>query len=336
MTGILIALYAVFSVGKALDLGFAVHGRRIVGEAYAGQAVLEPNEKLDSDDEISDDGKDAERTGQSKLTRRAPSNIPSFIPVWLSDACGLLFSMRGLGWDFGQEVHVPSASRYDHTSRRAFLSSTALEFLQHYLILDLLDSALKLFPGVGSPTGGSIFFTDLPLFSRYMLSTFLHTLAGSALIQGFGMVYSFVALLGVLLNLTPPVSWPALFEDPWRSSSLHTFWARDWHQLLRRTFLILGGLPAQWVFGDLGMLMGTFAASGGFHELTMYTMGRGLDWRTPAFFSSMGPLLIAERIWKRVTGRRVEGWLGRLWVYAVIFIWGQPMSALLFESSSGL
>jgi len=103
---------------------------------------------------------------------------------------------------------------------------------------------------------------------------------------------------------------------------MHELWAKNWHQLLRNTFTVLGGYPGRWIAGDVGMLLGTFIASGLYHESSMYAMGRGFDHTVTLFFAAQGPILIGERLWRRVTGKRVNS---RLWVYFIMFIAAQPM-----------
>jgi len=80
-----------------------------------------------------------------------------------------------------------------------------------------------------------------------------------------------------------------------------------------------------WVAGDYGMVFGTFLASGLFHACSMYSSRRGFDYATLVFFALQGPVLMLERVWKRITGRRVGGWMGRLWVYLILFAGAQPM-----------
>jgi hypothetical protein len=95
--------------------------------------------------------------------------------------------------------------------------------------------------------------------------------------------------------------------------------------------MIYGGLPGIWLgerlgFGKaLGALYGAFLASGLYHELASYAMGKGLDWQVPAFFLLHATLMLGERVWRYVTGRRVGGWLGAVWVYFAIIVLGQNM-----------
>ena len=160
---------------------------------------------------------------------------------------------------------------------------------------------------------------------RYTLSTIIHLFTGSALIAGFRMVYDLITLFAVACMDSSPLSWPPIMGDPWRAKSMHTFWAKEWHQILRQTFLIFGGYPGMWIAGDYGMVFGTFLASGLYHAYSMHPTLRGFDYSTVVFFASQGPVLMLERLWKRITGRRVGGWLGMLWVYLILFAGAQPM-----------
>ncbi|KAJ6585085.1 hypothetical protein B0H19DRAFT_409896 [Mycena capillaripes] len=243
--------------------------------------------------------------------------------AWLYDSFELIHTTRGLRWKFAQGTYIPAHTR--PLERRAFLRATLDSFIQNFLLLDLLESCIKLFPGVGVPAGGSMFYHELPLIPRYIVSTTIHMLTGSSLLAGFGMVYDLITLVAVGLLDSAPTSWPPVLDHPWRADSLHTLWARSWHQLLRNTFLVFGGYPGRWLAGDVGMLLGTFLASGLFHECSVYTLGRGFDHSVTLFFAAQGPLLIGERLWRKVLGKRVGGRFGRIWVYFVMFIGSQPM-----------
>ncbi|KAG6890605.1 hypothetical protein C0995_006581 [Termitomyces sp. Mi166 len=188
----------------------------------------------------------------------------SFIPPAIYDAVELMHTLRGLQWKFGQ---------------------------------DFLESVIKLFPGVGSPFGGGIFYPSLSPFWRYSVSTLIHVLTGSTLLTGFGMVYDLITLIAVGCLDSSPTSWPPVIDNPWGADSMHELWSKRWHQLLRQTFLVLGGYPGKWLAGDLGLLLGTFIASGLFHECAMYSMGRGYNHAAPIFFAMQGPILLLERLW---------------------------------------
>jgi Membrane bound O-acyl transferase family len=259
---------------------------------------------------------------QTPVTYQQPSYI-RIIPLWLRDAIELCVSMRGLGWDFGIGIYIPNHTR--PLDRRPFVIATLRSFIRNFLVLDFLEWLLKMFPGVGDPRGGSIFYPQLPPLQRYAVSTTIHIISGSCLLAGFGMCYDLLTLVGVVFFHGSPNNWPPIMDNPWSSDSLHEFWAMRWHQIFRRAFTFFGGYPGRLVGGNTGAVFGTFITSGLYHECAMYGMGRGFDYRTPMFFAIQGPLLIMERYWRMTTGRRVGGWPGRLWVYFVILVLGQPM-----------
>ncbi|KIM89143.1 hypothetical protein PILCRDRAFT_813054 [Piloderma croceum F 1598] len=311
-TGVNVSLWAEIIVMKALDFSLSSEGRRRSGE-------IRPDEKESS---LTVNGPIAvTEKPQIPVTYQQPSYIR--INLWLRDAIELCASMRGLGWDFGIGIYVPKHTR--PLDRGPFVIATLRSFIRNFLMLDFLEWLLKLFPGVGDPRGGSIFYPQLPPLQRYAVSTTIHTLSGSCLLAGFGMCYDLLTLVGVVFFHDSPNDWPPIMDDPWSSDSLHEFWAIRWHQLFRRAFTFFGGYPGQLIAGNIGAVFGTFIASGLYHECAMYGMGRGFDHRPPMFFAIQGPLLVLERFWKMMTGRRVGGWPGRLWVYFVILVLGQPM-----------
>ncbi|KAJ6559083.1 hypothetical protein DFH09DRAFT_1161808 [Mycena vulgaris] len=305
-----LALLSEVVIAKALEYAFTKEGMLKVGERQPGQ--LKGKEPVK--------GAAAHTNGHA-----APPETqePRMFPPWLYDPFELIHSMRGPRWKFAQGTYIPAPTR--PLERRAFLRATLMSFLTNFLLLDLFESIIKIFPGVGTPAGGSIFYAALPPVPRYAVSTTIHMLTGSALLAGFGMVYDLITLAAVGLLASAPTSWPPITDQPWQTTSMHMLWARSWHQLLRNTFLVLGGYPGRWLAGDVGMLLGAFVASGLYHECSIYAMGRGFDHTVTLFFAAQGPLLIGERVWRRVTGRRVGGFFGRMWVYFVMFIAGQPL-----------
>jgi len=262
----------------------------------------------------------------------------------LIDAIELLLSCRGLNFHFGVGVPIPAHTR--PSDRPGFLLSTFSSLLLHFIALDMLDSGLKLLPGVGSLSGGSIYYGSLNLPLRLVVATAIHIMTGSALMFGFKLVYDLITLFAVGICHSSLENWPPVMDDPWRTDSLHRFWAKDWHQLLRRSFFVYGGYPIRQLFRffsglfatsdkktlsriqtleHFSVVFGTFVASGLWHECTMYTMGRGFSWLPILFFTAQTGLLVGERVWRMLTGKNVGGIWGRLWVYFVIFMLSQPM-----------
>ncbi|KAF5315191.1 hypothetical protein D9619_006931 [Psilocybe cf. subviscida] len=298
-------LFAAVAIAKALQFALTKEGMLKIGESRPG--VRKGKDKAGVDDRESSDA-----------TQQHP-----YVATWLYDAIEVSHTMRGFKWKFGQGIHIPRQTR--PLERSAFLEATFWSFVKNYLKLDFLESLLKLFPGVGEPMGGSMFYPQLSLPVRFVVSTSCHILTGAALLAGFNMVYDLITFIAVWLFDGSPESWPPVMDDPWHADSMHRFWARDWHQLLRETFIVYGGYPGKWIAGKVGMVLGTFAASGLFHECAMYAMCRGFDHAATIFFAIQGPILILERVWRRVTGRRVSGIWGRLWVYFDMFVLAQPM-----------
>ena len=300
-------------IAKALDYALTPTGRLKVGETK-----LPPI-----------GGEEDTHPPSSPTTKHRASN-PSSLPPAVNDAFELLLAFRGFGWDFGQGVHVPQEHR--PLERGAFLRATWWIFLKYFLILDFLESCLKLIPGVGSPFGGSIFF-PLPPLQRYAVSTTIHIITGTTLLSGFETAYALTTLIGVGLFHQSPLLWPPFLDHPFSSDSLTIFWAKRWHQFLRRLFVIFGGYPGYWLGSWISkeaakvmMLFGVFTASGLYHELTTYTMGRGFDRNITLFFVWQAFATLGERVWYKTTGRKVQGWIGLFWVYFCIMIIGQPCS----------
>ncbi|KAJ7708527.1 hypothetical protein B0H16DRAFT_1632683 [Mycena metata] len=318
-----LALLCEVVIGKALEYAFTKEGMLKVGERQPGQMKGKEAVKGEAAATRLTNG-DANGHAASPEPPEPPARLMAVIPTWLYDAFELIHSMRGPRWKFTQGTHIPAPTR--PLARPAFLRATLRSFATNFLLLDLLESLVKLFPGVGTPSGGSIFYAGLPPVPRYAVSTLIHMLTGSALLAGFGMVYDLIILIAVLLFDSAPASWPPITDGPWHAESMHQLWAHSWHQLLRSTFLVFGGYPGRWIAGDLGMLLGTFVASGPVPRvLNLHHGARAGSYLLRSSFPRKGPILIGERLWRRVTGKRVGGRIGRMWVYFVMFIAAQPM-----------
>ncbi|KAI0034851.1 hypothetical protein K488DRAFT_76983 [Vararia minispora EC-137] len=240
---------------------------------------------------------------------------PPLTWAWLTDSISLLLSARGYGWEYGRGTHKPS---YSHPcSRVGYTFAMLSSIVTNFALLDLSNTFIHLFPGLSQLPGGTIFRVDLPPLQRYVASTYVTFLTGVAGYAVIEMLYDIVALSAVLLLQHVPASWPPVMDRPWAAQSLREFWTR-WHQLARRIFLVFGGIPGGWIGGNVGRVLGGFAASGVFHECAMWPLGQGWDWRQPAVFAAMGVLVVGEGVWTRVTGRKVGGFWGRVWAWAVL------------------
>ncbi|KAH7099462.1 membrane bound O-acyl transferase family-domain-containing protein [Auriculariales sp. MPI-PUGE-AT-0066] len=250
----------------------------------------------------------------------------------LRDAFDLLCSARGYNWDFGTGSGMVVPPYNKPLEREPYLRATLFRVIWTYFAFDLLVALVKLAPCAQTPAGGSIFMQDFPPAQRYILSTALTLATGLAVVFAFTCLYELFAFLDVAYLHHPPTNWPPLFDDPWLSDSLSQFWGRRWHQLLRSTFVELGGYPLSCVLAPLGkdwkrvgLVMGSFLASGFLHDLGMWGLDREVHWHAVMLFIVQGFAVIGEGVFRKVTGKRVGGWSGRVWAYFMILVVGQPM-----------
>ncbi|KAH0832040.1 hypothetical protein J3R83DRAFT_12947 [Lanmaoa asiatica] len=313
-------LLAEVICGKAIDFAWRRNGMLKTGETKPG--VLSKSPPILHCSNGSPDG-DASSVDCKDISRYTAPPRNTSLPPWLYDSFEVAFAIRGLGWRFGADLHVPRDLR--PSERSAFLCATAVSTLKHFLIFDTLESLIKLVPEVGSPHGGTIFRPNLPILQQYLVSTAIHLATGTCLIAGFEMVNGCITLVALTAFSSAPEMWPPLMDNPWISDSLHIFWAKRWHQVLRQTFFVYGGFSGQWLAGSIGMLFGTFFASGMFHESSAYLLGKGFSWLVVLFFTLQAPLLLLEKLWRLTTRKKVGGIYGRLWVYFCVFVVAQPL-----------
>lgn len=268
-----------------------------------------------------------------------------------NELADLFFSLRGIGWDFGTDypLHVPREWRQTEPVG-VFLRQTATQLCLSLLLFDLLDCSFKLIPGVGTPEGGTIFLPQLPWLQRYTLSTLITLMTGLCVVFAFQMWYNYFTLIGVGLLGHSPSSYPPLFDTPWKAQSVSSFWGARWHQLVRQSFFIYGGYPLQWLCtiavsfcggknskaaktaGEIGLVVGTFIGSGFFHGVSIWTMHAGsdqkggFDYQAPIYFTACALVVLVERLFKIVTGRKVGGIWGWLWTAFWILGASQKMS----------
>ncbi|KAF9221665.1 hypothetical protein BS17DRAFT_259769 [Gyrodon lividus] len=295
---------------KAIDLACWQEGMLKLGEVKPG--VLR---KADPSSHANEGPSD--KSGISPYT--TPPQ-PNFLPPWMYDPLEILLASRGLGWQFGIGIYVPKAHR--PLERSSFLRATLASVFKKFIILDTVLSIIQLIQG-GSSHGGTIFKADLPVPQRYIVSTVVHLATGTCVVACFEMIYDLFAMFSITVLSSTPEMWPPIMDDPWKSDSLHSFWAKRWHQLLRETFFVYGGFLGKWLGGNFGREIGTFIGSALFHEFTAWTLGGKPDWRIVMFFAGQTLLLLPEKMWNRFSGERVGGLYGRLWVYLCVLVFGQ-------------
>ncbi|KAF8316131.1 hypothetical protein DL93DRAFT_2227042 [Clavulina sp. PMI_390] len=277
---------------------------------------------------------------------------------FIYDGFELLHVIRGFDWQFGVEIGIRKPRNWAPTSSRvSFVLKTLLSIFTYFLSCDVAQTIIHAAPLCGEALcgaqGRSMFsFGGDNLVARYAISTLLHFMSGILVIYGFEVINSVLSIFVVFFSGSDPSDWPPLFDDPWISTSLHDLWGKRWHQLFRRSVLLVGGHPfatiVNWFTpaGKLGssasddgakvkrsplhpaaVAMGAFLASGLLHTWDSYAQrnGRMPGALTIAFFAAQGVALAVEREWKRMTGKPVGGFWGWLWVCFWMVIVAQPL-----------
>ncbi|PLW22788.1 hypothetical protein PCANC_25948 [Puccinia coronata f. sp. avenae] len=139
--------------------------------------------------------------------------------------------------------------------------------------------------------------------------------------------------------------YPDLFSKPALRTSLTEFWAKGWQSTFRRDFVFCGAEPLSKLFSPYGLtasrlagLIGAMLISGLMHEWGLVSSTNKVDWsfRTTKFFLLCGAGIALEMTFKRLTGKRVEGVLGWLWLWGWFAYWCQQTMDAWFDIGVGL
>ncbi|KAG8992604.1 hypothetical protein FRB94_008350 [Tulasnella sp. JGI-2019a] len=297
LTGFLLAL-------KAVEWGWVYRGRKKMDEVAPG---VPKDEKL-----------------RAKFAAESPA-MSAYRAI--KDSWDLFVNWRGLGYDFGSGNGLKLPSIYkDENNRAKWLARTVQDIVARYLVLDVLGSFIFLqpwLPDVPTLKGGTIWSDELSLIPRFLLGTAIHICFAESIMQFGSIVYDVNSLFCVGLLGQSPKRWPPLFGNYWTSTSFGDYWSTKWHQVLRQSFLVLGGYPLGAVFGTLGMVIGTFYASGLLHSWAFYGSGGKPEDAMVWSFTAQALGLICERTYYKVTGKRVNGWFGNIAVILGVFLGGQ-------------
>ncbi|EPT03396.1 hypothetical protein FOMPIDRAFT_87825 [Fomitopsis schrenkii] len=302
-------------VGKAIDFTLAKNGRLKVGEKelppIGGSA--KPKVATGKANGVAN----GKTNGEANRHAHPPNPRTAIFPQWFRDASDIIFAMRGIGWDFGKGLYVPKESR--SLERGPFLRTTALSLLYNYMVIDILNTFFKLVPRVGTYRGGSIFLPELAPLPRYVLSSAIHLATGFIVQYGMDICNDIATLFGVGVLGQDPAAWPPVQDRAWKATSLHDYWGKRWHQTLRQVFLVFGGRVGGFLVGPVGTVLGSFFASGMYHELGMHMS----DHRVTLFFLLQGVGIILEGLWKKATGKLVGGVVGWIWTAFFVLVIGQ-------------
>lgn len=305
-----ISLMVVAFIAKSLHLALDPNGTLKVGEDSEAQlpasGLLEPSVR--------------------KHDKKTRQHLP-LVPDAVYDACEVAISQRGIGYKFGAGTYIPPHTK--PLERKPFLRATFLSLLRNLFILDALDTALRIIPGLLQGEGDSTLFNAaLPPLPRYALSTSITLLTVWHMFTGFTVGYDMSALFCVGALGSSPSSWPPVLQNPVKSDSLHKFWARSWHQWLRQAFYVYGGYSGKWLAGTPGMVVGMFAASALVHECSVNMTGLPWEWYPVGFFMMQPVFLGMEKLYTKITGKRVGGWKGGVWAYGCLALTSQAYGGL--------
>lgn len=253
-----------------------------------------------------------------------PAGSTPFV-VW--DAIDLFTNTRGVGWNWSKGLYIPRQTR--PSSRAMFCLYTLVSAVVHFSLSVFFQMTVQTFSPERFSTllGDTIFDPALPLWARSLRACTISVFVIGAMYNSMQGAYDVVTFIGVAIFQQDLAQWAMLFDSPWLSTSLHDFWGRRWHQLLRQTFIILGGWPLGFVFGHVGFVLGTFLASGLVHHIVSLKLNGEVEmWYTVYPFGMMGVGVIIESAFKRMTGKRVCGWPGWVWTTSWMLIWGSHIA----------
>ncbi|KAI6139048.1 hypothetical protein BKA82DRAFT_4229397 [Pisolithus tinctorius] len=118
-----------------------------------------------------------------------------------------------------------------------------------------------------NPSGDTIFDSTLPPLARYVRSSTI-----------------------TISMAQDRAQWPPVFDKPWKADSLRDFWGYRWHQLFRRTFVILGGRPLSVEWWCMLLAFGMMAV-GVILECAKWVGGLGRAW-TMAWLLVWGNVMV--------------------------------------------
>ncbi|KAJ7227074.1 membrane bound O-acyl transferase family-domain-containing protein [Mycena pura] len=261
------------------------------------------------------------RTFASQIPQRRDANTLTFKQILL-EAADLTFNLRGIGWNFSASMKVPRYTR-SLAPRSAFLRQTAQSLVAHLVVFDILHYICQLLsPGpVGSTASFSIFDMTIPNpLTRQLHVLVMSSLGGLCIYGAIQFGHDACSLIGVGLCHQSPSEWPPIFKFPWLSTSLADFWAVRWHQIFRQEFIAIGVKPLSLIAGRVGAVLGAFLLSGILHYVCLWGTGNGADARVILYFAIMGVGVLLEEMWRRLSSRRVGGWVG--WVWTAVWVVG--------------
>ncbi|KAJ7438511.1 hypothetical protein B0H11DRAFT_588204 [Mycena galericulata] len=153
-------------------------------------------------------------------------------------AVHLFFNARGVGWAHEPRKALPSRAA-PNTPRVKFIAEQTLRLGATLVLFDLVNLHVRWNPALGLRLGlASVGWT-------WRVIGTVGWAAGA--FAGLASVHYTSSIVCVALGISLPQDWPPLFGRIADAASVRTFWARGWHQLLRRSLCAHG----QFVSGTL-------------------------------------------------------------------------------------
>jgi hypothetical protein len=239
----------------------------------------------------------------------------------LLDAFDLIWNKRGIGWSWSRKP-FPGPS-----TRSTSIASIIARILAKFMLWDLcLYTVHHLRPSVNDPAGDTIFDPALGVLPRWACAALFTVCFGMLVYTSVDMYYHIASLFGRLVLRQPAWRWPLPSNRPWMSTSITDFWRFRWHQFFRHVFVVFGARPGGRLLGLPGALLGAFGLSAVIHDLGMWGLGRGTEFRTVgSFFVLMGVGVALEQAFEGMTGRRVRGLWGWVWTMVWTIGWATLM-----------
>lgn len=260
------------------------------------------------------------QNGNVSKTLSGPSTSLSDVRLAMWNAFDLCHNLRGIGWNWSKGLYIPRPM-FKIESRMVFAALSFIRFILCATGLGAMDLAVRAAAPEGSG-GWSIFDPTLPPLRRYLRSSIITVESGFAAWMVMETMYQFYAFTFTILFQQQPAQWPPVFDQPLFATSLARFWARCWHQMFREWFVAFGSRPLEPFLGPYAAI-GAFILSGIFHEIGLRGMDRGGDIpRIVGYFVMNGVGVALERLFRRLTGKRVGGVAGFLWMWTWQILWG--------------
>jgi hypothetical protein len=115
---------------------------------------------------------------------------------------------------------------------------------------------------------------------------------GAVVYTNVDLLYHVATLIGRVVLRHPAWQWPPLSNRPWTSTSITDFWIFCWHQVFRHMFVIYGTRPGGALLGQPGALLSEFGVFAVMHDLGMWGLEWGAEFRTAGgFFMGTGAAL---------------------------------------------